>query len=371
MILICTNIVRWNPDLVFGKAPNMIRCLLVCRTTRNLPLGNATRGPWRACGADVCQFRLLSTAVARHSRGIEGTYTPRTGRSCRQWFTMAIPTLPIDVIKVIFDTLRGETATLRACAAVCDDWLGAARPPLFHSLYFTAAAARCGGASSSQDVFDASVAKLSDRLRELAAFLGSSPAVGNMVREFTIRDSAKGDRKAAPPAAAEMHILQEALSKMSNLHSLTFIGIWCIFPPSTIGVCASVRSITLKGLNQKFPVHPNYPWTLVTHFPDVTDVRIDQCVTNMGSDDAEITQSNRVRLRSLTVSGCWPLGHWCNFHRASLQSLQELKLATSCVKLWPRDYATVRRILGYAGNHLRRLCLSIGSISEPSTLHPL
>ena len=82
---------------------------------------------------------------------------------------MPVPFLPVDVVVTILENLRGDTATLRACGMACHDWLGAARPSLFRSLYFTANLTQ-RGITSAQDV-SASSSALLGKLRDFAAFL--------------------------------------------------------------------------------------------------------------------------------------------------------------------------------------------------------
>ena len=276
---------------------------------------------------------------------------------------MPVPFLPVDVVVTILENLRGDTATLRACGMACHDWLGAARSSLFRFLYFTANLTQ-RGITSAQDV-SASSSALLGKLRDFAAFLDKNPEIGSMVREFILRERHTWNSDSAPPV--DMHVLLEVFAKMPNLHAVTFVGVWCAFSPSEAGVCASVGSITIDNLTQRFPVAPNYPWRLVTCFPNVKDVRIRGCVPLIapGQDGRlHATEPNVLQLQSLTVSRSWPLAHWCNFHETSLRSLRTLKLAASGPGWAVGDIPAVRRILQCAGEQVQHLHLGLSEAPD-------
>lgn len=267
--------------------------------------------------------------------------------------------LPLELVIMILENLRGETATLKACTCVCREWAAVACPVLFRSLHLSSQIARGRDAEIS----------FTEKLRDLKHFLDRTPTISGTIRELTLRraDGLLPDGS-LPLSGMDFAALLDALSSMATLQHLTFSEIFCenipLSPNANI-VCTSVRMVALKDCVYTSD-DLNHLSKVVSHLPNVTDVQAIRCTNAHFIRPPDVAQwhldpvRSQVRLRSLTVTSCWPLAYWCNLHAESFQSLQLLSLMVPSRSRNPTDIPTLNRILRHAGENLLYLDLSLG-----------
>ncbi|KAJ3557864.1 hypothetical protein NM688_g1241 [Phlebia brevispora] len=308
--------------------------------------------PAKDSGSKTQRSSPPRTASQFSDRGRMSSASP-TSSTTAEFMPGPEVSLCLDVITEIMENLRGDLPSLKACSLLSSLWLVASRPLIFHTLYLST--------ETTEENIIAST--FYDRLRELTE---SFPHICGRIQHLILRRDQKNERHFANNVQhgltspfMELAAVVQALRKLPSLHTLSLVGISCSMDGSSpSAVCAAVRTVILENVYY-FGDDFDYIPRLLLHFPNLAELEIRRCHGKYWRPGMASNASvSNTKLRSLTVTGSWPLFFWTNFRESSLETL-DLSLSWLVLSGAADLAGALRRLLRGANQSLLNLRLDL------------